>query len=285
MPAAGAINYRLNRILGANFVLSVVCLVVAHQRFAWMSDTVNELIKEAGFAFLIAVILGVSVDQALKTEVVRDVFTAAFQYALDPALKGEILRIMRYQQICERHLFQVSLEVIDGEAVRVNCYVERVIKNIGSSDQQVRPWLHIYEWGFPQGGSQVTECSIEIGNQIVEARETQVSPDTVLFQGEERSLKPKRTCTTRYRWSEVRRHNDTVDMQFATPTINPVIEISPAQGFKFTANFGSASRDIEELVPGRHALTGTYMPYHHMVVRWYPVGDAAMQDGDGDAQA
>ena len=40
--------------------------------------------------------------------------------------------------------------------------------------------------------------------------------------------------------------------------------------FRITRSFGSASNQIEEISTGRQVLSGTYLPHHYMVIRWWP---------------
>jgi hypothetical protein len=92
-----------------------------------------------GVAFIVAGILGLVIDEALKNELVRDVFFAAFQYAFPPPLQKEILRIARYRFMCERHHWLAKIEKIDDECVRVTSETRRRIRNIGSSTEKIRP--------------------------------------------------------------------------------------------------------------------------------------------------
>jgi hypothetical protein len=230
----------------------------------------HELIKEIGVAFLIAATLGTTVDQLMKVELVRDAFFAAFRYAFHPALQNEILRVMRYRLICETHYLRVTIDEIDQEAVRVTFEVTRKIKNIGSSQEKMRPRLHIDEWGFGQERSKIIECKLvpEQGNPIIAGHKPTSDP-TILFEGREAVLRPQKTVNLISRWSEVRRHNDSVYVHFSYPTIDPEIEVR-AEGFRTSRSFGSASDEITEVFGGREQVQGTYLPHHYMVVRWWP---------------
>jgi hypothetical protein len=121
----------------------------------------------------------------------------------------------------------------------------------------------------------IFECRIETedGKTLVGARQVR-HDSTILFQGKEMSLKPSRYVTAYSKWSELRRSNDSVYFHFSCPTIDPEIELSPVTGFHISPSFGSASSDIEEVFTGRQVLSGTYLPYHYMVVRWWPELDS-----------
>jgi hypothetical protein len=121
------------------FVLGVLFIALARQ--AWMHELLGEIAKEVGVALMIAAVLGGTFDSMLKIDLVRDAFVAAFSYPFHPALQGEILRIMRYSLICEKHFLRVRIEKIDSDTVRVTCEVSRRIKNIGSSAERMSPHL------------------------------------------------------------------------------------------------------------------------------------------------
>jgi hypothetical protein len=237
----------------------------------WAHETIVEVIKEIGIAFVIAATIGATIDSAFKVELVRDAFFAAFAYAFPRALQGEILRIMRYKLVCEEHFLRVSIEKVDNEAVRVTSEVKRKIRNIGSSSDKLRPYLHIDEWGFKQEESKILVCKIEPekGKPSVAVQQTTDWP-TILFSGKEVNVQPNKYVTLTYKWSELRRHNDSIYVNFSYPTVNPEIDVPPVPGFKTSRSFGSASDEIDETISGRERVAGTYLPLHYMVVRWWP---------------
>jgi hypothetical protein len=264
-------EWKRRLILAGLFALGVLFIALA-QHFPsrlWQHEILAEITKEIGIALVIAAVLGGTVDTAFKIELVRDAFFAAFQYAFPPPLRGEILRIMRYRLICEKHFLLVRLEEIDKDTVRVTCEVNRRIKNVGSSPEKIRPRLHIDEWGFAEK-SKILECRMEMsdGTKVVGNLKRTTDP-TILFEGKEMSIEPNEHVTLISKWTEVRRANDLVYFQFSHPTVDPEIEIPPLSGFTITRSFGSASTKIEEVFSGRQVLSGTYLPYHYMVVRWW----------------
>ena len=265
-------EWKRRLILAGLFVLGVVLIALA-QRFPswlWLHEIFAEIAKEIGIALVIAAALGATVDTALKIELVRDAFFAAFQYAFPPPLQGEILRIMRYRLICQKHFLLVRLEEIDKDTVRITCEVNRRIKNVSSSPEKIRPRLHIDEWGFPEK-SKILECWMEMsdGTKVIGTQKRPNDPiPTILFEGKEVSIEPDKDVILFSKWTEVRRANDLVYFHFSHPTVNPEIEIPPVIGFTIIRSFGSASTKIEKVFSGREALSGTYLPYHHMVVRW-----------------
>jgi hypothetical protein len=264
-------KFKRRLILAGLFALGVLFIALANHfpSWLWQRDIFSEITKEIGIALVIAAALGATVDAALKIELVQDAFFAAFQYAFPPPLQGEILRIMRYRLICIKHFLLVRLEEIDKDTVRVTCEVNRRIKNVGSSPEKIRPRLHIDEWGFAEK-SKILDCRMEMpdGTKVVGTAKRTTDP-TILFEGKEMSIEPEEHVTLISKWTQVRRANDLVYVHFSHPTVDPEIEIPPVSGFTIVRSFGSASTKIEEIFSGRQVLSGTYLPYHHMVVRWW----------------
>jgi hypothetical protein len=46
--------------------------------------------------------------------------------------------------------------------------------------------------------------------------------------------------------------------------------VVPLPGYSVARTFGSASGETEEIISGRVVVFGTYLPFHFMVVRWWP---------------
>jgi hypothetical protein len=150
------LRLKMRVTVGVTFVAGLAVVLLARLcPILW----VQEALKEVGVAFMIAATLAATVDVALKTELIRNVFFAAFRYAFPPPLQTEILRIAGYRLICEKHIWGVKIEEIDAGTVRVTSEVRRRIKNIGSFSIKIGPDLHIDDWGFPQERAQIMECA------------------------------------------------------------------------------------------------------------------------------
>ena len=218
-------------ILFVCFVVGIGCVALAGAHI--LGELLGDVVKEVGVAFMIAAVLGSTIDTLLKIELVRDAFLVAFSYAFPSALKGEILRIMRYRLICDRHFLVVRIEKIDDDTVRVTCETNRKVRNMAPSSEKLRPYLHIDEWGFKQEPSKIMECRVDLedGKSVV-GRQQKTSGSTVLFEGPQVDLKPDKCATLRTKWCELRRSNDSIYITFDHPTIDPEIEVPPLDGFQ-----------------------------------------------------
>jgi hypothetical protein len=257
-------EWRPRRVLIGVFLLGLLIVWLSH---LWGS----EVTKEIGVAFMVAAILGVTIDEASKSELIRNGFFAAFRYAFPAPLQKEILRIAAYRMICERHYWRVNVEKIDHECVRVTCELRRKIRNIGSSAEKVRPRIHIDDWGFAKERSEIFECKLEVpGRPTITATAKEADYPTILVEGREAPIKPDDPFTITSKWKEIKRHSDLVYITFSAPTVDPEIDVQLPEGFKAQRSFGSASEAIEELSTGREVVRGTYLPHHYMIVRWWP---------------
>jgi hypothetical protein len=223
-----------------------------------------------GSALLIAAMLGLTVDRALKLEIARDVFYAAFQYVLPPELKDEILRIIGYKFICNRHHWLVEIEKSGNGLVRCTSTLRRTMKNIGHGPEKFKLLLHIDEWGYPHEQSKIFECSAKLEDgSVIRSVGRDTSDSTVRFDSEEFTVRSGVSLTVLSKWTEIRNENDVIYLNSSFPTINPEIEIRASDEFSVSRSFGSASEKIEQ-IGDRAILTGTYLPLHYMVVRWWP---------------
>jgi hypothetical protein len=234
---------------------------------AWMQRTLEDI----GIALVTASILGITIDRALKIELARDVFIAAFRYVVPSALKEELLKIITYRLICERHHWLVQIEKLDDNFVRVTSTLTRRIRNVGASPEKMKPYIHIDDWGFKGEPSKVIECKIALdGGPIVFGKQKPTKSSSILFEGEDEQLiKPDHYVTVISKWSEVRQSNDSVYLSLETPTVNPEIEVRAPHDLEIARTFGSTSDKVEH-IGDRGILTGTYLPKQYMVVRWWP---------------
>ena len=111
-------------ILALFLVLGLVLIFIPHF-FEWRWD--YGIVPEIGVAFVIASILGFTIDRWLKAETRRDVFLASIGHVLLPEFRDEVSRIVGYALICERHFLLIKIESIGSGLVRITSHVERTI--------------------------------------------------------------------------------------------------------------------------------------------------------------
>ncbi len=123
----------------------LVALIVA-QFLPWQGA--RFVVGEIGVACLIAGILAGLVEPFFREEFARDAFLAAFRYVLPRELKNEVERILKFNFISDKHVWNIKIEKVDDDTVCITISYERRIKNITSSDQKCRGFYQVFEWGF-----------------------------------------------------------------------------------------------------------------------------------------
>jgi hypothetical protein len=199
------------------------------------------VLHEIGFAAIIASILGFSVDFWLKSAIARDVFEATLGYILPKQFRDEVSRITSYKFVCEAHFLIVNIEIVEPGVVRVTSMSERTLKNITAYAEKYRNRVHVDEWGFRTGNSEILECTSQLqGGEPLKSEARKTDEYTVLAETNELTVEPGQLLKLCSKWVEYRRDNDVCYYHFSTPTFNPEVEIRlPEQHLDYTMGFGT----------------------------------------------
>lgn len=244
-------------------------LSVAPHIWEWRWD--YGITREIGVALIVAAILGFTIDRWLKAELRTDAFLAAIGHVLAPEFRAEVSRIIGYKLICERHYLLVQIKSIGSGLVKINSSAERHIRNKSAYPQTIKSMAHIDDWDYPGGGqAKVTECELEIGDLVIRAAGSTRDAYSVLSETEEKIIKPDQVAILRTKWEEYKPVNDDLYYHFATPTINPEIEVQLTDDLECIFGFGTAGNVTELKYAPRKQLKGTYFPHQAMRVRWWP---------------
>jgi hypothetical protein len=253
-------------LLAIAFVAGTIFLAVA-PKSGWDFG----LIHEIGVAFIVASVLGLTIDFTLKTQVAEDVFKATLGHILRPEFRAEVARITSYKFLCEQHMLLVEIELLPDHIVRVTTSIERTHKNITAYPEKIRAYLHIDDWGFAAGPSKIINCDMIKDGQTFQGISVEAEPFREKWQTEEVEIAPGKTFKSFSKYQEYRRNNDVVSYYFGSPTQNPEIEVRLPPELECSIGFGSASLDIERFAyANRSRLTGMYFPHQAMNIRWWP---------------
>jgi hypothetical protein len=264
---------RLWFVLGGLAAFGVVAIAGSHWvPWKWLEGVV----KEIGVASLVAAILGLTVDQALKVELVRDVFYAAFRYLLPSELKDEVARVIGYRFLCTDHRTLVEIvPIVDTDLVRVHMKTERLLKNVSYQAEPIRNHFALDEWGYPGHQSTVERCSMEFGGEVVEGEDNPEYKGKLDARGKitaERTIKRGETVKFVTIGSEVCRNNGQLFMAWRAPTVNPVVDVSIPDGFGHECNFGVPyAKAVTSSISKQYRLDGTQFPGQHVRVRWWKI--------------
>lgn len=251
------------------FLVLGLGLVFVPHYWKWTWDF--GITSEIGVAFLVASILGFTIDRWLKADIAADVFKAAIGHVLPEEFRPEVARIIGYKMICERHALFVEITKAGNESVKVQTSLERTIRNRSAYSEKIANFIHIDEWGRTVGKSKILECALEINGEIFEGTKQPNEKKRIKMQTEETTLQPGHVAKLRSKWVEYKSLNDSIYYHFSNPTINPEIEVGESEEFECSINFGTAEQHVEKFhFKNKRQLLGTYFPHQHMSVRWLP---------------
>src|SRR5262249_44546402 len=144
--------------------LGGVAMIIAPHAFLPDWCILTEIFDGIGIAFLTSSILAVTIEKWLRSDLAKDIFLAAIGYHLPSnyreALKRELNRLASYTFLCEKHILLITIEPKGDTWVRVTAQIERTMRNITQSSQDIHAFIHIDEWGHPEEKSRIEECNI-----------------------------------------------------------------------------------------------------------------------------
>ncbi len=245
------------------------------ENIGWLA----EIVRDSGIALVTASVLGFTIDRWIKSDLAKDVFEAAAGYFLPQEFKAEIKRIGEYKFICEKHYLKVQIENSENDCARVATTYERKFRNITSAKADLKGYVHTDEWGFIHELSKIIELELELDDgrrnsaDLANVATNANGVPGLLATTETVSVAPNNTATAFAKWSEIRRRNDEISVQFGWPTLNPEIEVV-APDFECTVSFGPLDDEgkISQILRNYNRLTfsGTYFPGQRMRVRFWP---------------
>jgi hypothetical protein len=255
------------------FLILGIVLILAPHYWEWKWD--YGIIPEVGVAFLVAAILGFTIDRWMKAELRTDAFLAAIGHILAPEFRAEVSRIIGYQLICERShlLIEIAISRSNPNVVSVTSSAERLVRNKSSYPQSIKNIIHIDEWNYAIGRSKIIECSLTIDGSTVKPTTPPVSDDfSIQTATDEKQLNPDQIATLRSKWTEYKNMNDVTFFHFTIPTIDPEVEVRTPQEIDALIGFGTPTQNIQPFhyYPMRKKMVGTYFPHQSIHVRWWP---------------
>jgi|SRR5712664_1391087 len=254
-------------LLLITFLLGVVVILSAayfeiHRDFG--------IVHEIGVAFMVAAILGWTIDFTLKSAIAEDVFRATLGHILRPEFRNEVSRITGYKFICERHVLVVEVKLLPNHVVEVTTSIERSCRNITAYPEKHRAYISFDEWEFPNGPSKMIECQMSANGQTFMAEKTRVEGYGEKWETKEATIKPNETFKIYAKFQEYRRDNDIVIFHFTMPSQDPEIEVKISPELAHTVSFGGPDETEKFSYAERYQLKGMYFPHQAMNVRWWP---------------
>jgi hypothetical protein len=230
---------------------------------------VGSAVKELSPAIFIAGVLGTFVEPFFRKEFARDAFLAAFRYLLPSEFKEEVEKIIRFEFIAERQVWDRIGG--DDEMVLVTSSFDKVIKNRTKAPHKTRGYYTIHELSFSAGRSKILDCRIEYDKNVEDKFDVTNPTGTELIAAtKELEIEPGKTARVCGKATQFRRSDDFVFETFLTPVVNPEIEVIVPEGFDHRIEFGTSGERTRIAYSNRYVLSGVYFPGQYMFVRWWP---------------
>jgi hypothetical protein len=104
------------------------------------------------------------------------VFEVAIGHVLRPEFRNEVSRITGYKFLCEQHVLLVEVHQPENHVVEVITSVERIARNITAYAEKQHAYLHIDDWGFNEGSSEILECRITMADKRYDGQSVKTGP-------------------------------------------------------------------------------------------------------------
>jgi hypothetical protein len=263
---------RLSLVMFIVFLLGIILLLASYDLMQiGLGDP--QLVHDIGIGFIVAGILGVSVDQILRRQLAVDAFRASIGYLLPEELRNEMEWIYSSHILCIEHSQTCELQSIDEETCSICTKTIRKFRNVSSSKELARLSVAIDEWFHNVGTSKILDFGYtKLGTQIDNFEITK-STHSIGVKEQEVALAPGEEITYWCEAEEIKHKNDVTDWVFSCPTLNPIVIVKAFQGISFDVGFGYRS-PAEELGSGTYRLKGTLLPGQRIEIRWWKVKDS-----------
>ncbi len=251
--------------------LSLLCLFLAGLFLLQVDLPFNEHI---GIAFIIAAILGITVDIYLKQNLANDAVSAALGYLLPDELKDE-LRWIYDQKFLATQTFNVRLEHIpEKKIVVMHGSVVRKIKNISNEKANVVFSGGAEEWFHPHATSEITKCGYTVADET-----TLVTPirteSGITYKGPDGGIPVERDKTLEwfFSYSTVLSENGMEALVHRYPIVDAQVIVEAPTSLLVHVNYSNRGKYEKEqpLETGfiSRPLKGILLPHQDIRIYWY----------------
>jgi len=262
---------RISLVMVTALLLGVTLLLVSSLLLQEWPDW-KFFLNSFGVAFVIAGILGLTIDRLFRQQLAEDAFKASIGYILPDELKGEMEWIYGSHIICTQHIQRCELYPIDDETCIIHVDIQRKFRNISRNRSLLKLGVAIDEWFHKTGSSRILSFGYSKASDSwpKEGKGFSITKGecSIIVEEQEVSLAPLEETTLWYEIEEVKRTNDVQSWVFQYPTLNPQVTVKAYEGIAINAGFGYRL-PAEQLSVGTYRLTGTLLAGQRMEIRWW----------------
>lgn len=254
-------------------VLGLCLILIAHAEIAkdWYG-ILRDVINELGKALIIAGLLGLAIDSALRQNLIRDAVAAAIGYLLPSPLKAE-LGWLYDQKFLVEQTFVIRLQhKPKDKAVIFHGHYTRIIHNKSGEKATPRISGGVDEWFNPIMESQITKCGITYRGKFTPI-EHKRNITGIGYQCHQKiELEPDDFVQVDMAYSFCAPENGLEILTHNYPITHPVVTLDVSDTIKARVAFSHRSKVVDDapLESGHvtRRLDGLLLPFTDIRVYW-----------------
>jgi len=131
---------------------------------------------EVGIAFLIASLLGFSIDFYLHRSIAKDAFEGAMGYFLPDDVKEAVRYLGGMDWFAEKFSLTIKLE-LEGELIKCTLKTRKYLRNISNITSDRKSNIHVDDWGHAKM-AEVISCEARTASVVKYLNTKQLSVKT-----------------------------------------------------------------------------------------------------------
>ncbi len=269
--------------------LLVVFGLIGVSMTLWVTDELisgswpQRFVETVGFAFIVAAVIGVTIETTFTHRIAQNVFEVAFGYLLHPDLRNEVRWIYSIRCIASeyKHEYELSALPEDPNKLLVKETITRTVESLTEQEESYEPSLGIQEW-FHVHRSSILSVTCSVGDKrlTLEGGDFDLHPnhrDLPILHADTKhtvGVTKERKATLVWVTEEVREWNDQSYSFFTLPSKNPFVRVQVPLELDYEVTFANPNQgELQDLGAGRHRLEALLLPEQAIRLRWWRKAD------------
>jgi hypothetical protein len=225
---------------------------------------------EVGVAFLIAALLGFSIDFYLHRSIAKDAFEGAMGYFLPSDVKEAVKYISGIDWFAEEFSLVVKLERLPDDFIKCSLKVRKFLKNVSNDTNEINSYIHIDDWGHSLR-AQVISCTIKTASAEDKMIKERIDNSGYTRHGETKKLPvyPGNTVECLAEAVEIKRTNDDFHYVLAYCARSPKIYVEAPDELEVLVGLNAAAPLQKHPHTNLYEMPSFYLPWQEIVVRWF----------------
>lgn len=259
-------------------VLGLSLILLMHSETAKNWDSLlKELGSESGKALIVAGLLGLVIDSALKQDLIRDAVASAIGYLLPDPLKAELIWVYDQKFMVEQ-TFVIRLDhKPDDNLVVFHGHYTRIIHN--TSGEKAIPKISggVDEWFSPKTESKITRCGVTRNGTFIPIQPTKNIVGLKYECRDRIELEPDDSLQVEMAYAFCGPENGMEILTHNYPINQPLVTLDVPDTLKARVVFSHRAKTHEEphLESGHisRRLPGVLLPFTDIRIYWNRASD------------